>query len=101
MYVRRDALELVGALDEQLDLRAAIELDFAQRCLLSGLTHVAADDVVVERARAAEPAPATRELAAELRERYPYLADDAARRTPACSAHALQSARAPAQRGCR
>ena len=49
VYVRREALELVGPLDEELDLRWALEVDFAQRCLLSGLAHVAADDVVVQR----------------------------------------------------
>ena len=52
VYVRREALELVGPLDEELDLRWALEVDFAQRCLLSGLAHVAADDVVVRAARA-------------------------------------------------
>ena len=58
VYVRREALELVGPLDKALDLRRALEVDFAQRCLLSGLAHVAADDVVVQRltsADAAEP----------------------------------------------
>lgn len=59
VYVRREALELVGGLDEELDLRAALELDFAQRCVLSGLAHVAADDVVVQRLT---PAPERREL---------------------------------------
>src|ERR1019366_6192394 len=77
VYVRRDALELVGSLDEQLDLRWALEVDFTQRCLLSGLAHVAADDVVVgrlapERGRnAGIPHGADAdELPAELAERY-------------------------------
>jgi glycosyltransferase involved in cell wall biosynthesis len=56
VYVRREALELVGALDEQLDLEAALEVDFAERCVLSGLAHVAADDVVVQRLAHARPA---------------------------------------------
>lgn len=47
VYLRRDALELVGPLDERLDLDRAVEADFARRCLLAGLAHVAADDVVV------------------------------------------------------
>jgi glycosyltransferase involved in cell wall biosynthesis len=73
VYLRRDALQLVGPLDERLDLRLAIEVDFAQRCLLSGLTHVAADDVVVGRLSPASRQAAT-ELPSQLRERYPYLA---------------------------
>ncbi|HLB21928.1 MAG TPA: glycosyltransferase [Solirubrobacteraceae bacterium] len=96
VYIRRDALELVGALDEQLDLRAAIELDFAQRCLLSGLTHVAADDVVVERI-APESHARDSDLSPALRERYPYLAA-----TPLADSnvlgYALQRARQPPQR---
>lgn len=47
VYLRREALELVGGLDERLELGAAVELDLAQRCVLSGLSHVVADDVVV------------------------------------------------------
>ena len=78
VYLRREALELVGGLDQRLALRPAVELDLAQRCVLSGLTHVAADDVVVgllggggtsEPTRSREPLP----FPAELRERYPYL----------------------------
>src|SRR5580704_9382673 len=49
VYVRRETLELVGKLDEDLDLADALEIDLAQRCLLSGLGHVAADDVLVQR----------------------------------------------------
>jgi glycosyltransferase involved in cell wall biosynthesis len=95
IYVRRDALQLVGALDEQLDLRSAIEVDLAQRCLLSGLAHVAADDVVVE---LLDPQGAERgEISVQLRERYPYLSD-----TPladsAVLGYALQSARQTAPR---
>jgi glycosyltransferase involved in cell wall biosynthesis len=96
IYIRRDAVELVGSLDEQLELRTAIELDFAQRCVLSGLTHVAADDVVVERLTAASPADDAGSLAA-LRERYPNLAAT----RPADSGvldYALQIARGPASR---
>ncbi|HEY2215947.1 MAG TPA: glycosyltransferase [Solirubrobacteraceae bacterium] len=46
-YLRRDALELVGSLDDGLELRGALEVDFAGRCLLTGLAHVAADDVLI------------------------------------------------------
>ncbi len=90
VYLRRDALELVGALDERLDLPDAIELDLAQRCVLSGMTHVAADDVVVE---PLGPRPGIdRRPPALVRERYPYLTE-----TPladsAALAHALAHAR--------
>jgi glycosyltransferase involved in cell wall biosynthesis len=97
VYLRRDALELVGSLDEQLALRPAIELDLTQRCVLSGLTHVAADDVLVERLapdgnRATAAHSADREPPETIRARYPYLAS-----TPlgdsAVLEHALQSAR--------
>ncbi len=96
IYLRRDALELVGPLDEQLDLRRAIELDFAQRCLLSGLTHVAADDVAVERL-AREVDWTDCEIPPQLRERYPYL-DETPLADSAVLGHALRSARAPASR---
>ena len=46
--VRREALELVGTLDVTLELQAALR-DLARRCLLAGLSHVAADDVVASR----------------------------------------------------
>ena len=32
VYLRRDALDLVGGLDEQLELRSALEFDLSQRC---------------------------------------------------------------------
>jgi glycosyltransferase involved in cell wall biosynthesis len=93
VYLRRDALQLAGPLDEVLDLCSAVEIDFAQRCVLDGLGHVAADDVVVERLDASDSAFSA-ETAAALRERYPYL--DA---TPVADsgvlAEALLRARAP------
>jgi glycosyltransferase involved in cell wall biosynthesis len=93
VYVRREALELVGALDEELDLRSALEVDFAQRCLLAGLAHVAADNVLVERL-APLPSAALDELPARVLQRYPYLID-----TPLAEsrvlAHALHAARGP------
>ncbi len=73
IYVRRDALELVGGLDKELDLEPALGIDFPQRCLLSGLGHVAADDVLVETLRPAPSKGDSPELPAMLLERYPYL----------------------------
>jgi glycosyltransferase involved in cell wall biosynthesis len=105
VYVRRDAIELVGALDEELDLRAALEIDFAQRCLLSGLAHVAADDVVVQRLapdgspQAGEPSAEIDRLASrllerypQLLERYPYLSASPALGESSMLAHALRTA---------
>jgi glycosyltransferase involved in cell wall biosynthesis len=96
-YVRRDALELVGGLDERLQLRAAIELDLAQRCLLSGMTHVAADDVVVEPLAAPAAVERESEPPAHVIERYPYL-----EQTPLADsdvlAYALRRASPPSDR---
>ena len=47
MYVRRSALELVGEFDTAFTPGYGEEVDFSQRCLRSGLTHVVADDVLV------------------------------------------------------
>lgn len=73
IYVRRDALELVGGLDEELDLEPALGIDFAQRCLLSGLAHVAAADVLVEALGSASGVGGSSELPPLLLKRYPYL----------------------------
>ncbi len=48
VYVRREALELAGPLDEKLELYRALEVDFSERCIRAGLAHVAADNVVVQ-----------------------------------------------------
>lgn len=104
VYVRREAIELVGPLDEELNLRAALEIDFAQRCLLSGLAHVAADDVVVERlapdggTQAGEPGAEIDRLEPRLRERYPYLSASPALGESRVLAHALQVARGSGQK---
>jgi glycosyltransferase involved in cell wall biosynthesis len=97
VYVRREALELVGALDEQLDLRWALEVDFAQRCLLAGLSHVAADDVLVRRLG---PAAELGQPPALLLERYPSLQLQAAPTLAESSvlARALQATRDPRER---
>lgn len=47
LYLRRDALELVGAFDEAFSPGYGEEVDFSQRCLRVGLRHVLADDVLV------------------------------------------------------
>ena len=99
VYVRREALELVGQLDEALDVRTALEIDFAQRCQLSGLAHLAADDVVVQRL-APERHAEVEELPARLLERYPYLSSQPAAMIPESSvlARALQAVRSPGRR---
>jgi glycosyltransferase involved in cell wall biosynthesis len=105
VYVRREALELVGELDPELELRLALEVDFAQRCVLAGLAHVAADDVLVQRlAPAAQLGPAS----ASLLERStgkgggggPHLTLDAAPTLAESSvlAHALRAVRDPHER---
>jgi glycosyltransferase involved in cell wall biosynthesis len=105
VYVRREALELIGQLDEKLDLPTALELDFAQRCLLSGLAHVAADDVVVQSlepvSTTSEVGPNAREhvqLPARVLERYPYLLDGQALGESSVLTHALVAARGPCPR---
>ncbi|MBI5105947.1 MAG: glycosyltransferase [Solirubrobacterales bacterium] len=47
VYVRRAALDLVGPFDLAFAPGYGEEVDFSQRCLLAGLQHVAADDVLV------------------------------------------------------
>jgi GT2 family glycosyltransferase/glycosyltransferase involved in cell wall biosynthesis len=47
MYVRRQALDLVGEFDLAFSPGYGEEVDFSQRCVLQGLVHVAADDVFV------------------------------------------------------
>ena len=93
VYVRREALELAGSLDQELDLRSALELDFPQRCVLAGLAHLAADDVVVQRLDAAGAEPETPQA---LLERYPQLGGEVCARRPEASvlARALELIRA-------
>lgn len=47
MYINRSALELVGYFDESFSPWCGVEVDFSQRCLLSGLSNIVADDVFV------------------------------------------------------
>jgi len=47
VYIRRSAIDLVGAFDTTFSPGYEEEVDFSQRCLLRGLRHVVADDVFV------------------------------------------------------
>jgi GT2 family glycosyltransferase len=47
VYIRREALELVGLFDTDFSPGYDEEVDFSQRCVLHGLRHVVADDVFV------------------------------------------------------
>ncbi len=47
LYVRRAALDLVGDFDRAFDPGYGEEVDFSQRCVIHGLSHVVADDVLV------------------------------------------------------
>jgi glycosyltransferase involved in cell wall biosynthesis len=110
VYLRREAMDLIGSLDTGLELPWALEVDFAQRCLLTGLAHVAADDVVVEPLASTDPARGQPPDA--LRERYPHLygphaepADDDAAPYPHASfaassalARGIEAARRPLSR---
>ncbi|HEX8715206.1 MAG TPA: glycosyltransferase, partial [Solirubrobacteraceae bacterium] len=71
VYLRRDALDLIGGLDAELDLDPALEVDFAQRGLLVGLSHVAADDALVGRLPPRRATSGT--VSGLVRERYPHL----------------------------
>jgi len=97
VFVRRDSLELVGSLAESLELRWALEIDFAQRCLLTGLGHVAADDVLVQRLGAGDATGAS-VPPAWLLERYPYLSAPMPLASSAVLAQALEVARGPRER---
>ncbi len=98
VYVRREALELVGELDETLALIWALEVDFAQRCLRSGLAHLAADDVLV--GRLGPTSPLTDELPAALLGRYPELPAlvSPMRSEASVLGRALEAVRAPRRR---
>ena len=47
VYIRRRALDLVGYFDEAFAPGYEEEVDFSQRCISQGLSHVLADDVLV------------------------------------------------------
>jgi glycosyltransferase involved in cell wall biosynthesis len=92
VYLRRDALELVGPLDTALALRWALEIDFAQRCLLSGLAHVAADDVLVGTLSSAR---GDDRLPERLNERYPQISEPPIVAASGVLPRALEAARRP------
>jgi GT2 family glycosyltransferase len=77
-YVRRMALDVVGGFDEAFAPGYGEEVDWSQRCILVGLTHVCADDVFVYHRGAASFGPG--EAARAVRDdherriaaRYPY-----------------------------
>lgn len=73
-YVRRDAVDLVGALDTTFSPGYGEEVDFSQRCILQGLSHVAADDVFVYHAGGGSfgQTAVQEEHERILLERYPY-----------------------------
>jgi GT2 family glycosyltransferase/glycosyltransferase involved in cell wall biosynthesis len=48
LWIRRTALDLVGDFDEAFAPAYGEEVDFSQRCVLNGLQHVLADDVLVQ-----------------------------------------------------
>jgi GT2 family glycosyltransferase/glycosyltransferase involved in cell wall biosynthesis len=78
MLVRRHALDLVGPFDTCFSPGYGEEVDFSQRCLLSGLVHVAADDVLVLHRGGASLGddgvenPVRLEHEAIIESRYPY-----------------------------
>ncbi len=80
MYIRRHALELIGGFDLAFSPGYGEEVDFSQRCVLHGLTHVAADDVFVLHhaggsfAEDGETNPVQKEHDAIIDARYPYYA---------------------------
>lgn len=47
VWIRRSAIELVGGFDEAFSPGYEEEVDFSQRCVLHGLSHVVADDALV------------------------------------------------------
>jgi GT2 family glycosyltransferase/glycosyltransferase involved in cell wall biosynthesis len=78
VYIRRAALDLVGNFDEAFSPGYGEEVDFSQRCLLQGLSHVVADDVFVfHRGKASfssESDTVQEQHEAINRRRYPYYA---------------------------
>lgn len=78
VYVRRHALDLVGDFDMAFSPGYGEEVDFSQRCVLHGLTHVAADDVFVLHhaggsfAEDGERNPIQKEHDRVIEARYPY-----------------------------
>ena len=77
VYYNRWALNVVGDFDESTACRGAEEVDFAQRALMAGFSHVAADDlfVSVRTTRAIrnwQPSAQASRTARTLKTRYPW-----------------------------
>jgi GT2 family glycosyltransferase/glycosyltransferase involved in cell wall biosynthesis len=78
VWVRRDALDLVGGFDDAFSPGYGEEVDFSQRCLLHGLVHVAADATLVRHRQGATfgndgvPSPDRARHERILQQRYPY-----------------------------
>ena len=78
VWVRRDALDLVGEFDLAFSPGYGEEVDFSQRCLLQGLVHVAADATLVLHRQGGTfgsdgaPNPVQAEHERILQQRYPY-----------------------------
>jgi len=78
MFIRRSALELAGPFDEVLAPAYGEEVDFSQRCIVRGLIHVVADDVLVQHHGSAslgvegERNPIQVEHEEIIRNRYPF-----------------------------
>jgi GT2 family glycosyltransferase/glycosyltransferase involved in cell wall biosynthesis len=102
VYVKRTALDLVGGFDAQFSPGYGEEVDFSQRCLARGMSHVAADDVLVEHEGGAsfENHPEVESIRVRhenlIRLRYPYY--DGATAAAAASDGALARALGIARR---
>lgn len=78
VYIKRTALDLVGGFDTHFSPGYGEEVDFSQRCLARGFSHVAADDVFVAHEGGASFARGTAVERLQLehedlvRVRYPY-----------------------------
>ena len=78
VYIKRPVLDLVGEFDTQFSPGYGEEVDFSQRCLARGFSHVAADDVFVahEGGASFERGAAVERLRLDhedlIRARYPY-----------------------------
>jgi glycosyltransferase involved in cell wall biosynthesis len=73
-YIRRGALEVVGTLDEALELGQALT-DFALRAVAAGFVHVAADDVLIARSTDRQP-PLSEEHGVAVNPAQETIADD-------------------------
>jgi glycosyltransferase involved in cell wall biosynthesis len=99
VYIRREAIDLVGKFDEAFSPGYGEEVDFSQRCVACGLSHVAADDVFVFHSGAGSfgRSALQEEHEAIIERRYPFyreLVGTTALERTSSLARALASARA-------